>query len=80
MPPDELDAAVERAIDGILASGPRAVRLQKALIEDWEGSSLETAIQHGIDRFVDAWLTDEPHRMMRTFMMRRRATDKPANP
>jgi len=80
VPPDELDAAVERAIDGILASGPRAVRLQKALIEDWEGSSLETAIQHGIDRFVDAWLTDEPHRMMRTFMMRRRATDEPANP
>jgi len=80
VPPSELDAAVERAIDGILASGPRAVRLQKALIEDWRGSSLETAIQHGIDRFVDAWVTDEPRRMMRTFMTRRRATRKPANP
>jgi len=80
VPPGELDTAVERAIDGILASGPRAVRLQKALIADWEGSSLETAIQCGIDRFVDAWVTDEPQRMMRTFMTRRRATDKPATP
>ncbi len=80
VPPDKLDAAVARAIDGILASGPRAVRLQKALIDDWEGSSLETAIQHGIDRFVDAWLTDEPQRMMRTFMTRPRATHKTADP
>lgn len=78
--PDELDAAVERAVDGILASGPRAVRLQKALIEDWQGSSLDTAIQRGIDCFVDAWRTDEPQRMMRAFMTRRRATDKPASP
>lgn len=80
VPPGELDAAVERAIVGILASGPRAVRLQKALIEEWQGSSLETAIQHGIDRFVDAWLTDEPQRMMRTFMARRRTTHKIADP
>lgn len=78
--PDELDAAVEHAVDGILASGPRAVRLQKALIEDWQGSSLDTAIQRGIDCFVDAWRTDEPQRMMRAFMTRRRATDKPARP
>lgn len=80
VPPSELDAAVERALDGILASGPQAVRLQKALIADWEQSSLETAIQHGIGRFVDAWRTDEPKRMMRTFTTRRRATHKPANP
>lgn len=77
VPPGELDAAVARAIDGILASGPRAVRLQKALIADWEGASLETAIQHGIECFADAWRTDEPQRMMRTFTTRRRATHKP---
>lgn len=80
VPPGELDAAVARAIDGILASGPRAVRLQKALIADWEGASLETAIQRGIECFADAWRTDEPQRMMRTFTTRRRATHKPENP
>jgi enoyl-CoA hydratase len=80
VPPGELDVAVARAIDGILASGPRAVRLQKALIEDWEGSSLEAAIQRGIDCFVDAWLSDEPQRMMHAFMTRRRTTDEHVHP
>lgn len=80
VPPGELDAAVERAIEGILASGPQAVRLQKALIEDWQGLSLEAAIQHGIDCFVDAWLTDEPQRMMQTFITRRRAIHKSIRP
>jgi enoyl-CoA hydratase len=80
VPPGDLDAAVERAIDGILSAGPQAVRLQKALIADWQGLSLEAAIQHGIDCFVDAWRTDEPRRMMHTFVTRRRATQKPTNP
>jgi enoyl-CoA hydratase len=80
VPPGELDAAVERAIEGILGSGPQAVRLQKALIGDWQGLSLETAIQHGIDCFVDAWRTDEPQRMMQTFITRRRAVEKPIKP
>jgi enoyl-CoA hydratase len=80
VPPGELDAAVERAIDGILASGPQAVRLQKALIGDWQRLSLEAAIERGIDCFVDAWLTDEPQRMMQTFMTRQRAIRKPARP
>ena len=46
----------------MLASGPRAVRLQKALIEDWEAMPV-AAIQHGIDGF-DAWASDEPREMM----------------
>lgn len=69
--PGELDAAVERAVEAILASGPRAVRLQKALIKDWERLSVEAAIQHGLDSFADAWLTDEPQRMMQAFVARR---------
>lgn len=77
VPSGELDAAVARAVDGILASGPRAVRLQKTLIDTWQGVSLETAIQRGIDCFVDAWDTDEPRRMMQAFAQRRRAARKP---
>ncbi len=80
VPPGELDAAVERALEGILASGPQAVRLQKALIEHWHGLSVETAIQRGIDCFVDAWLTDEPQRMMQTFITRQRASRNPVKP
>ena len=35
-PPEGLDAAVERFAAAILAGGPQAIRLQKALILDWE--------------------------------------------
>lgn len=72
VPPDELDAALEHALGGILASGPRAVRMQKALIADWEAMSVDAGIQHGIDCFVDAWFSDEPRQMMRQFIERRR--------
>jgi enoyl-CoA hydratase len=71
-PSDELDGVVERLLDGILASGPRAVRLQKALIADWEAMTVDAAIQHGIDGFVDAWASDEPRRMMESFLQRQR--------
>ena len=69
---EQVDAAVERLIEAILASGPRAVRLQKALIEDWQALAVDAAIQHGIDGFVDAWASDEPRRMLEAFLHRRR--------
>ena len=72
VPADQLDAAVERLVESILASGPHAVRLQKRLIQDWETMAVEAAIHHGIDAFVDAWTDDEPRRMMDAFMKRRR--------
>jgi enoyl-CoA hydratase len=72
VPPDRLDAGVERLLDSILASGPRAVRLQKALITDWEDLSLRQAVQRGIDSFSGAWEDAEPRRMMQDFLERRR--------
>jgi enoyl-CoA hydratase len=66
--PDTLDAAVERMLAGILESGPRAIRLQKALIQDWEDLTVDVAVQNGIDCFASAWQTDEPARMMRGFL------------
>jgi enoyl-CoA hydratase len=72
VPVDQLDAAVERLVEAVLASGPHAVRLQKALIEDWQAMAVDAAIQHGIDGFVDAWATDEPGQMLGAFLRRRR--------
>lgn len=69
---EQLDAAVERLVEAILESGPHAVRLQKALIEDWQALAVDAAIQHGIDGFVDAWASDEPRRMLEAFLHRRR--------
>jgi enoyl-CoA hydratase len=64
----QLNASVERALAGILASGPRAIRLQKALIGEWETLPVGAAIQRGIDCFASAWETDEPRGLMQRFL------------
>lgn len=68
VPETGLNGAVERALSGILASGPRAIRLQKALIGDWESLPVGAAIQRGIDCFATAWETDEPRGLMQRFL------------
>ena len=61
--PAGLDAEVERFAAAILAGGKEALRLQKALIADWQDLSTSAAIARGIDVFAEAYDTDEPHRM-----------------
>ena len=57
---EQLDAAVEDWLSGILASAPLAVRTQKALIDRWQRSSLEEGVLAGIDAIADAYPTGEP--------------------
>ena len=68
----ELDAAVEKWIASILVSGPRAVRLQKKLLRDWERLPLDEAIQAGIRACVESRRTDEPKRLMTAFLNRKK--------
>jgi enoyl-CoA hydratase/carnithine racemase len=68
---DEIDAVVGSWVDQILANGPIAVRSQKALISKWEKLDLDAAIEVGIDHFADAYLTDEPNRLMAPFLKKR---------
>jgi len=63
VPAAELDAAVKTLAASILAGGPQAIRIQKALILDWEEMHTTSAVERGIDRFVEAFATDEPRRM-----------------
>ena len=72
VPPAELDSAVERWVAAICAAGPRAIRLQKALVQDWERLPIAEAVQRGIRAVVDARGTDEPRRLMEAFVNRRR--------
>ena len=72
VPPDELDAGVERWIAALLKAGPRAIRLQKALIRRWEDLPLGEAVKAGIACFAEAYTTDEPARLMRAFIARPR--------
>jgi enoyl-CoA hydratase/carnithine racemase len=72
VPPAALDHAVAAWLDGIVASGPEAIRAQKALIRKWQSLPLDDAISAGIDAFSDAYRTDEPRRRMQAFLDRKR--------
>jgi len=69
---DQLDLTVERWTQAILEAGPRAIRLQKALMRQWEQLPLDQAIERGIESFAEAYNTDEPRRLMKGFLTRRR--------
>lgn len=75
-PADRLDDAVDRFLRPILAAGPRAMRLQKSLILDWEELPMGAAIARGIDCFVSAFDSDEPGRMAGAALARLRSRDK----
>jgi enoyl-CoA hydratase len=68
VPKAELDGTVGQALDAILACGPHAIRLQKALIREWEDLPLSQAVARGVIRFGEAFRTDEPRRMMGAFL------------
>ena len=72
MPREQLDQAVERWAQAVLEAGPRALRLQKALIREWERLPLDQAIERGVESFAAAYDTDEPRRFMQRFLSRRR--------
>ena len=74
---DELDEAVERFVRPILAAGPRAIRLQKSLILDWEELPTAAAIERGIECFVSAFDTDEPARMAGAMLTELRCRRRP---
>lgn len=71
VPTAALDDAVENWLGSLLASKPRAVRLQKRLIRQWEDLPLSAAIQAGIAAFAAAYETEEPAAAMRGFRAER---------
>jgi enoyl-CoA hydratase/carnithine racemase len=76
VPAAALDEAIEAWIGRLLTSMPRAVRLQKRLIRQWEGLPLAAAIQAGIEAFARAYETDEPAVATREFLATQKARKK----
>jgi len=70
--PEALDAEVEKIVAGLFAAGAQAVRLQKALMREWEKLPADEAIAAGIGAFTRAFATDEPKRMLSAFLSRKR--------
>ena len=69
---ESLDAAVDSWLDSILASGPNAIRIQKRLIMDWDRMGVTDGARAGIQAYVDAYRSDEPHQLMSAFLNRKR--------
>ena len=70
--PAELPAAVERMAARLVANGPRALFLQKELINRWLNLPMDEAIEAGVKSLAAAFATDEPQRAMEAFWARRR--------
>ncbi len=70
--PAGLDSGAEQWVASILAAGPRAIRLQKKLVRDWERMTIAQAVQAGIRACVKARETDEPKRLMQAFLDRKK--------
>ena len=71
VPAERLSAAVEALAAKILAAGPEAVRLQKALIVRWRQTDPATAARAGIGAFTAAYATGEPREGMSAFLDKR---------
>jgi enoyl-CoA hydratase/carnithine racemase len=66
----ELDQAVGEWADAIARAGPRAIRLQKALVAKWEQLDLKSAVEAGVDSIASAYATDEPRRIIEPLLAR----------
>ena len=64
VPAAQLDAALDKWLDAIVEAGPNAIRLQKALIREWEALPVSDAIEAGIRCISRAYETEEPTRMV----------------
>ncbi len=76
-PPGKLDAAVDAALDSILACGADAVRSQKALCKLWEEAPLEASVRASIDAFARAYETAEPAQRITRFRAQRGRSKSP---
>ena len=63
----DLDAAVNNALDAILAGEPEAIRAQKRLCKLWEEAPLAESIGASIDEFAHSYEGGEPRRRVAAF-------------
>ena len=72
VPAADLPGEVSRYADALLEAGPKAIRIQKKLILQWEKQPPAEAIQSGVEAFVSAWDSTEPRERMQAFLRSKR--------
>ncbi|MFL5284261.1 MAG: enoyl-CoA hydratase [Rhodopila sp.] len=73
VPQADLDTALTEWTHAIVESGPRAIRLQKELIREWEALPVNDAIEAGIRCMYRAYQDEEPTRMVNAAIQRLKA-------
>ena len=61
----ELDSAIGRLVQRLLAADPRALRLQKELLELWDEAPLAASIDASLARFAEAYAGGVPPALRR---------------
>ena len=64
--------AIENTVEALLKCGAEALRVQKALLRQWEELPLTESVNLSIGIFGRCFLSDEPKRLMRAFIDRKR--------
>lgn len=72
----EIDALIEHTVAPIAASGPNAIRAQKALLQYWSESSIEAGLDRSVDVFGQSFRTNEPAEYMAPFLARKKPEAK----
>ena len=72
VPEGGLDDEIARTADMICAAGPVAIRLQKALLRDWEELPLREAVERSIDCLAKGFASGEARERMSAFLNRKR--------
>ncbi|CZT22337.1 uncharacterized protein RCC_08206 [Ramularia collo-cygni] len=69
-----LDAAVKEWAETIAGTGPKAIRIQKTLMQSWENMTVDEGIHAGVEAFAESYRDGgrEPKEMMAKFINRRR--------
>jgi methylglutaconyl-CoA hydratase len=71
VPPDQLDAAVERELADLLQCAPGAVAATKKLVSYVDSHDLPTNMIYAADKLADAWETEEGRSGIEAFFARR---------
>jgi enoyl-CoA hydratase len=73
VPAADLDAALGKWVHSIVESGPKAIRLQKELMREWEAMPINEAVEAGIRCIYRAYQSEEPTRMVGDAIQRLKA-------
>ena len=72
VPEEDLDATVERRVEELLKSGPRAMAEAKALIREVAWRRVEDVQRYTVERIADIRVTEEAQEGMRAFLEKRK--------